>query len=125
MRISDWSSDGCSSDLNVQPFAAGRHAIAELLVHVFGVWACMSGFVGNTVFVFPFFHRGLHQTFQRLLAIHGSLVFFKLLRRREATSGTKITGDTPNGSTQTTHSGIRDRNTVVKGKSVTLRVDLG
>src|SRR3546814_7784795 len=97
MRISDWSSDVCSSDLqllnsgvvraahadNVQPFAAGRHAIAELLVHVFGVWACMSGFVGNTVFVFPFFHRDLHQTFQRLLAIHGSLVFFKLLRRRE------------------------------------------
>src|SRR3546814_17926159 len=56
MRISDWSSDVCSSDLNAEIFAVGNTSLSELkplLEKSFGLWRMTRDMKGRKTFDVP------------------------------------------------------------------------
>src|SRR3546814_3353032 len=56
MRISDWSSDVCSSDLNAEIFAVGNTSLSELkplLEKSFGLWRMTRDMKGRKNFDVP------------------------------------------------------------------------
>src|SRR3546814_17757447 len=97
MRISDWSSDVCSSDLNFKSLAIDQ-----------------DGFVSVT------FDNGNVKKFYQI-----PMVKFRDPTELDRVNGNAFVETPGSGAAVLVQSGSRDRKSVVSGKSVSVRVDLG
>src|SRR3546814_18819558 len=109
MRISDWSSDVCSSDLIAPSLAEWHHHLFE----------------GQTLLVESDLDLAGEEAQSSRVESHrsGSVNGFEWRRGMFAVSLGRATEIVPSGAAMSTH--LHDRKSVVEGKSVSVRVNMG
>src|SRR3546814_17691361 len=129
MRISDWSSDVCSSDLDLEGTAPGQADDEEVVANAAASDYCvnqdeLNGFIAR---IAPFFKEERVVRFAQRINVHPGLVVGQLQRRLKRydlfrTYQVKVRQFVTSSALP---DGWGDRKSVVSGKGVSVRVKLG